>query len=238
MTVQRYVTGASMSWRQTPVWISAGGAWLALHAGYVNAIGYLSTHRAGLTHVTGQITKVGIELGGGSWHDAFTALLLVSWFFFGAALSGVLIPRTELTEKGPRYAIALLVEAALLLTATLLLHEGYEWSINLVALGAGMQNAMASSYAGTVVRTTHVTGIVTDLGLMLGHALRGSRPERLHAMLLLGLLGSFLAGGVLGAVALPLLHEWALGVPAATLTVSAVGYWLRVARTEAKAGAP
>ncbi len=219
-----------MPWRRAPLWISLGGAWLALHAGYVNAIGYLSSHRAGLTHVTGQVTRIGIELGDTRWHEALSALLLVSWFFFGAALSGLLIPRTELTEKGARYAIALLVEAGLLVAATLLTHFGHDWAINLVALGAGMQNAMASSYAGTVVRTTHVTGIVTDLGLMLGHALRGSRPERQHVLLLAGLLGSFLSGGVLGAVALPRLHEWSLLLPAGTLTVSALAYWLRIAR--------
>ena len=88
---------------------------------------------------------------------------------------------------------------------------------------------MASSYAGAVVRTTHVTGIVTDLGLMLGHALRGSRPERVQVTLLSGLLGSFVSGAVLGAAALPLIHEWALAVPAATLSLSAIGYWWRIA---------
>jgi len=217
-----------MPWRKTPMWISLGGAWLALHAGYVNAFGYLSTHRAGLTHVTGQATRIATELGNGRFEDALTALLLVSWFFFGAALSGLLIPRTELTRKGPRYAVALLFEAALLAVATVLLHAGHDWAINFVAVGAGMQNGLASSYAGAVVRTTHVTGIVTDLGVMLGHALRRSRPERQQVTLLLGLLTSFLAGGVLGALALPALNEWSLLVPAATLSLSALGYWLRI----------
>ncbi|HSC87572.1 MAG TPA: YoaK family protein [Polyangiaceae bacterium] len=218
-------------WRRTPTWIALGGAWLALHAGYVNAVGYLSTHRAGLTHVTGQVTRVGIELGGGSWAEAGSGLLLVSWFFLGAMLSGVLIQRTEVSEPGVRYAVAVLVEAGFLLAATLLMHAGFDWGIHLVALGAGMQNALASSYSGTVVRTTHVTGIVTDLGLLLGHALRGSRPELAQVRLLLSLALSFLAGAVLGAALLPHLRDWALLVPAGTLTVSAIGYWLRVKRS-------
>ena len=47
-----------MSWRRTPVWISLGGAWLALHAGYVNAIGYLceaAWHHADLSVTWGKL---------------------------------------------------------------------------------------------------------------------------------------------------------------------------------------
>ncbi len=57
-----------MPWRKTPTWISLGDTSLALHAAHVNAIAYLATHRAGLTHVTGQVTRVGIELGDGRNH--------------------------------------------------------------------------------------------------------------------------------------------------------------------------
>lgn len=67
-------------------------------------------------------------------------------------------------------------------------------------MACGLQNAMATSYSGAVIRTTHLTGVVTDLGIACGHWLRGQPVDRarfrLHAVLLLG----FFSGGVLGAI--------------------------------------
>jgi len=51
-----------MLWRKTPAWITFGGAWLSLGAGYINAVGFLGAQQHGLTHVTGQVTRIGIEL--------------------------------------------------------------------------------------------------------------------------------------------------------------------------------
>jgi uncharacterized membrane protein YoaK (UPF0700 family) len=48
------------------------------------------------------------------------------------------------------------------------------------ALSCGLQNGLTSKYSGNVVRTTHLTGTTTDLGIALGHVLRGSvRPPRI-----------------------------------------------------------
>ncbi len=219
-----------MAWRKTPTWIFFGGASLAAHAGYVNAVGYLSATHAGLSHVTGQVTRISIEVGDGEFRDSLRALLLVSWFFFGAVISGLLISRQELTEKAPRYTVALLCESALLLAATFLLRAKFLWASNLVALGMGLQNAMASSYAGAVVRTTHMTGIVTDLGVMLGRALKGIWPERAQVRILLGLFFGFLAGGGLGTALSHVLNEWALLPPALSLALMAAGYQASVFR--------
>jgi uncharacterized membrane protein YoaK (UPF0700 family) len=69
----------------------------------------------------------------------------------------------------------------------------------LAACACGLQNAMVSTYSGAMVRTTHVSGIVTDLGIALGHLLRGLPTEGRKVELWLLLLGGFIGGGVLGA---------------------------------------
>lgn len=219
-----------MPWRRTPTWITLGGTFLAMTAGYVNAIGFIGAHEHGLTHVTGQVTRVGIELSKADLGATFRAAMLVIWFFAGAVLSGVIVQRAELTERGRRYAVVMAIEALLLAVATTLLVNGASWAENLVALAAGLQNAMATSYSGAVVRTTHMTGIVTDLGIILGHALRGEQIEREKFGLLGMLLFSFISGGVIGAYGAPQLHEFALVPPMVILAIASVAYTVRAHR--------
>ena len=223
----------AVSWRHTPGWISLGGAWLALCAGFINAAGFLQIHEHGLTHVTGQVTRVGIEVAAGRFSSAGEAGVLVLWFFLGAMISGVIIRKSELSARGRPYGVALLVEATLLGAATLLMVNRQSWGSNLAAVAAGLQNALATSYSGAIVRTTHMTGIVTDLGLLFGHAVRGEQIEWAKARLLGLLLGSFLAGGVLGAVAFPALGPWALLPPTIALTIAAFSFLTLLARPPA-----
>lgn len=221
-----------MPWRHTPLWISIGGFWLTFNAGFINATGFLGLQQHGLTHVTGQATRVSIEIAQADGIGAWTAALLVIWFFLGAILSGLLIRRSELAARGRPYGIAMLVESALLTLACWLLTHGHEWASNLVAAAAGLQNAMATSYSGAVVRTTHLTGIVTDLGITIGHALRGERLEAEKLRLLVTLFLGFVLGGILGAIVAPLLGALALIPPAVSLALAAVAF-IAVTRHEA-----
>lgn len=214
-----------MSWRKTPAWISLGGAGLAAVAGYVNAVGFIGAQQHGLTHVTGQVTKVGIELSKADLGATFRAAMLVVWFFAGAVLSGAIIRRAELSERGRRYGVAMGFESALLAMATLLLWRNEPRGDNLVAMAAGLQNAMATSYSGAVVRTTHMTGIVTDLGIHVGHALRGHKPEWAKMSLLLVLFGGFVTGGVVGAWVYPHLGALSLLPAAAGTALASAGYF-------------
>jgi uncharacterized membrane protein YoaK (UPF0700 family) len=85
-------------------------------------------------------------------------------------------------------------------------HRAAYWA----ALACGIQNAMASSYCGLVLRTTHVTGIVTDIGILIGHWLRHRREEPWRLLFLSCLLGGFALGGVGGAAAARWLGQHAL----------------------------
>lgn len=217
-----------MSWRHTPAWISLGGTFLAFNAGYINAIGFLQVHEHGLTHLTGQVTRVGIELADGRFGDAGQAGSLVIWFFLGAIISGALIRRSELAERGSPYGVAMLVESALLAAAAALLINGNSWGAGLAAIAAGLQNGLATSYSGAVVRTTHMTGIITDLGVHFGHAVRGEPIEWQKVKLLSGLFGGFLAGGLMGAAVFPMLRSWSLLPPAIALATGGAAFLARL----------
>lgn len=218
-----------MPWRHTPRWITIGGGWLALTAGFVNAIGYLGIAQRGVSHVTGQVTQFGIDLSLGNG-KALSAAWLIASFFIGATLSGVVIQRPELSLKLRRYGIALVLESALLTVGALVLRSAPGWGEDIVALAMGLQNGFASSYSGAIVRTTHVTGVVTDLGMLLGQALRGTAIERARVKLLSVLFFSFATGAVLGAAAFAKLGDRGLFIPAAGAGLVGIAWLLAISR--------
>jgi uncharacterized membrane protein YoaK (UPF0700 family) len=83
---------------------------------------------------------------------------------------------------------------------------------------------MVSTYSGALVRTTHLTGLVTDIGTMLGARLRGQLLDRRRVILYLILIGGFAAGGVGGALAYERAGAHALLLPALGAVALAVGY--------------
>lgn len=225
-----------MSWRRTPRWIAFGGASLAAMAGYVNAAGYLGIAHRGVSHVTGQVTHIGIDLVARDGASVAQAGALVVAFFFGATLSGALIRTAEVTPAiQQRYGIALLIEATLLGAGAAMLASDWGAPELLVAVAMGLQNAMASTYSGAIVRTTHVTGIATDLGILFGRFLRGERLEAGNAVLLSLLLGAFVTGSAAGAASFALLGRYTLLPPAITLAVVAV-LWMGLARRTGQVG--
>jgi uncharacterized membrane protein YoaK (UPF0700 family) len=179
--------------------VLTGGLLLAAAAGAINVIAVLSGSLP-VTHVTGSMSRIGTDIESGDDHDALTVLFVIMAFGVGAALCGLLLGSQRL-RLGRRYGIAMLIEAGLLILAVLVFTTSIPWAMALAAMAAGLQNAMASSYGGQIVRTTHVTGILTDLGFMVGHALRGERIEGWKLSLLGGLLLAFFVGGVAGAFA-------------------------------------
>lgn len=204
-------------------WAWLGGAALAGIAGMVNAIGYLSYSHQGVTHLTGTASQLGIAVHAGDTVNTGHLVLVIVAFFSGAVLSGYIIRRQTL-KLGRRYGMALGLEGALLCMAALLMRRHHEAGSYFASAAFGLQNAMASTYSGAILRTTHVTGIVTDLGAMLGHALRGMEIEWPRARLYLMVLGGFTAGGVVGAALFRLVGTDALFYPAGPTLAVAAGY--------------
>ena len=204
-------------------WAWIGGGALAGIAGMVNAIGYLSYSHQAVTHLTGTTSLLGIAL---QHHDGPQVLHLggvMFSFFLVAALSGFIIQRQTL-KLGRRYGVALGIEGLFLALAALCMRQHLLVGAYLASLACGLQNAMATTYSGAILRTTHVSGIVTDLGSALGHALRGLEVDlprvRLYTLVLL----SFFLGGILGSAVFAIAGTDALLYPAALVFVVALGY--------------
>jgi uncharacterized membrane protein YoaK (UPF0700 family) len=119
---------------------------------------------------------------------------------------------------------ALALEGLLLLLAAFCMRRQLETGSYLASSACGLQNAMATTYSGAVLRTTYVTGIVTDIGSALGHGLRGLEVDwprlRLYGLVLTG----FLLGGIVGALLFNQVGTDALFYPAALTLIVALAY--------------
>lgn len=204
--------------------IFTGAVTLAGVAGYINVV-VLGVFHVPVSHMSGAVSRLGIDLVQQSRGDMMLVLWIIGAFFAGAMLSGIIIGSRKLAP-GRRYGVVLLLEGAVLALATTQLHYTRPSGIPLAAMACGLQNAMASSYFGLVIRTTHVTGIVTDIGVYVGHWIRGRRVQPWKLLLLLSILVGFFGGGVAGQVAYTLLGTTALGVAAGGCAVAGGGYTL------------
>lgn len=213
-----------------PRWVEVGGFALALIAGFVNAIALLDFNHQGVSHLSGSSSQLGVELGQGNWTMAMHLLMIVLSFVLGSAISGFVVGNESL-KLGRRYGAALLMEAASLFLAMYLLEAGNLIGHYFASVACGLQNAMTSTYSGAVVRTTHVTGMFTDLGIMLGMKARGKPADRRRVMLYLILIAGFIGGGIFGAISYLRWHYQAIWWPVGlTLLLATIylDYWRRI----------
>jgi uncharacterized membrane protein YoaK (UPF0700 family) len=108
--------------------------------------------------------------------------------------------------------------------AAFLLERHSVWGMYAAAVACGLQNAMASTFSGFVVRTTHVSGMFTDLGIGLGHALRGLETNSRRLILSVTVITGFLAGGLIGALSFAAVLYRALYLPAGLAFCVAISY--------------
>ncbi len=196
-----------------PKWVWFGAWALAFIAGIVNVVGILGFEHQAITHLTGNTSMLATALATLDLNATLHFLAVIGSFVAGTALSGFLIQDTAL-QLGRRYGVAMFLESLLLFAAVPLLNRHYACGLYAAGMACGLQNAMASTYSGTVVRTTHVSGMFTDLGIYLGHALRGLPVDRRRAQLSFLVISGFLCGGVVGTVAFRFAGNFALLIPA------------------------
>jgi uncharacterized membrane protein YoaK (UPF0700 family) len=196
--------------------ILTGSIALAAIAGYVN-VAMLQVFSVPVSHMSGAVSRLGIDLGSGAFDDVRLIVVIPLAFLAGAVTCGAVIGSQRL-RASRRYGRMLLLEAACLGAAAWCNTDGNRYGVPLAAAACGMQNALASSYCGLIVRTTHVTGIVTDFGVLLGqwlrHRTRAQKGWKLG--MLAGIFSGFFGGGLLAALANHYLGAWLL-LPAALM---------------------
>ncbi len=199
-----------------PRWAWVGGIFLTGVAGMINAVAFLSFQHQGVTHLTGSTTLFGLALTQGDFRAASHLAAITAAFVVGCIVSGAIVQDSAL-QLGRRYGVALAIESLLLFGAVPLLDRHEAWGACLASCACGLQNGMASTFSGAVLRTTHVSGAFTDLGISLGHMMRGISVDRRRVRLCLTLIGGFLAGSCLGAAGHPRFGNHVLYFPAAAI---------------------
>jgi len=193
------------------------GTSLAFIAGAVNAGGFVAIGRY-TSHMTGMLSSASDGLALGELAVVATAFLAILSFVLGAASTAVIVNYTRRNSQRNAYTPPLLLEAVLLLVFGLVgkhlqTHELVRLSLTAILLSytMGLQNALITKISNAEIRTTHVTGLFTDIGIELGKlfywnraAARAGGPQvmanrnrlRVHVLLVL----AFFAGGVAGAL--------------------------------------
>ena len=208
-------------------------AYLALTAGFVNSSGFvlLGTFTS---HVTGSVGRLANDLAAREWGAAALASVFVVAFFAGAFLASLLV-HAQGFRISRAYGSALLIECAVLGSFVVIALAGrFEHARALDAEAAQLCFAMGmqNSLSGAVVRTTHLTGVVTDLGieaarwhywlLSLRHATSATRPSLVKAVLLITILTAFTVGAICGALFTAHRGPLAMLVPTGALLLAAL----------------
>jgi uncharacterized membrane protein YoaK (UPF0700 family) len=190
------------------------GALLAGIAGAANAGGFLAVGQY-TSHMTGLLSSVADQLVLGQFALALAALGALGAFVAGAMTTAVVVNWGLRRHLRSSYSLPLLIEAAALLVFGLfgaaLDARGpllLPLTVVLLCFMMGLQNAVITKISRAEIRTTHVTGLVTDIGIELGKLLyvnRGTGADpvranrqrlRIHGVLV----GCFFAGGLAGAL--------------------------------------
>lgn len=209
--------------RQLPRWAWVGGGLLAFVAGGINTVGYLCFRHQPITHLTGTSTELGMAMARLDAAEMAHWGLSIAAFVFGAMLSGFIVQQSTL-QLGRRYGVVLMMESLLLFAATPLIHRQSDLGLYLASMACGLQNAMVSTYSGATLRTTHLSGIFTDLGIYLGQRLRGLSVDTLRIQVCLLVASCFIAGATAGALGFGVLQERILLVPATLTGLVGLGY--------------
>lgn len=199
---------------------------LAFSAGNINVVGILGTSRHAITHLTGTTSLLAIALSESDIAAVLHFLGAILAFVFGAVLSGIIIQDVSF-KIGRRYPISLLLVSVLLFISLRLLKANQALGVYTAACACGLQNAMMTTFSSATIRTTHLSGMFTDVGIYIGHALRGLPVDLLRLKLCGTIISGYFAGGVLGGILFKRMSYDALNVSVVMALFAAILFWIQ-----------
>jgi uncharacterized membrane protein YoaK (UPF0700 family) len=222
-------------------------AFLAFIGGFVNSCGFVLIG-VFTSHVTGNVGRLANDIAVRDTPASIAAFAMIAAFFVGAFLASMMVESNFFGRTPTAYGMAMIMEAIALAVFVVTCHWGdpnhprhQDAKALLLCAAMGMQNSLVTRLSGSVVRTTHLTGVVTDLGIEAarwfrwwrGHASNAlqlklsfgrnppEKPNAGRSRLLLTITGSFMIGAIIGAFMASWISSDAMLVPVFALLLGA-----------------
>jgi uncharacterized membrane protein YoaK (UPF0700 family) len=203
---------------------------LSFVAGIVNVAGFLSIQRL-TTNVTGHFAFFVDEIFKLNIWQGFIYFLYIFFFFFGSFTSNIIIE--IISKKSDRliYLIPIVVESLILLLLAIYGQTLTSQTPNLLAcsmlFAMGLQNSLVTTISNATVRTTHLTGLFTDLGIELSQLFfykQKEEKDKLYSSIKLRLtiITFFFLGGLLGGILYSTLSLHVLLIAATALIIGII----------------
>ncbi|MGN0937416.1 YoaK family protein [Acinetobacter amyesii] len=214
-----------MPFQTLPLWIQLGAFFLAVNAGMINVLGLVTILHQSVSHMTGNVSMLAMALI--AWQPAtiIYLILVLLCYVIGSFYSGLILGNSHFSLTR-RYGVPLSLVAFFIVLCWMILPYFPRYALLWACVAMGVQNAMVSHYKGTIIRTTHLSGVLTDLGLALGYKARGLPVESKRVVLHLLILAGFIVGGILASLLYPYLKLNAFLIPAALSLVMSAVYWI------------
>lgn len=182
---------------QSSFWVYLSTILLPINGGLINGATLISFLHNSVGYVTGNLVLSGTSFSL-QQYSLFARLLgLIACFLIGSIISGLMI-RSEYYNKDHRYEMNLALQLSLVIIAFFLMHYGNSACEFLLAMAMGLQNAMTTHYGTALIRTTHMTGTTTDLGILIAHIIKGKNIQLWKLRLYVTLIISFFFGSIVG----------------------------------------
>ncbi len=202
-------------------------ACLAFQGGFLNVAGLLTVHIF-VSHVTGFSAHFSVNLLKGNFLTSLYFMLVPLFFLLGAFFSCLFTEIRKKNRKHPGYINILCTLSSIFFLISILGVNNYFGNfgepfanfrdfilLSTLAFACGSQNAIFTHFSKSIVRTTHLTGITTDLGIGLAkYFISGDQEERLINKVRIDIIISFILGSILSVYILPKLQFLGFLIPA------------------------
>lgn len=206
-----------------PVWVLCGAVVLAFCAGILNTTALMGFTHISASHVTGNVSSLAVSTLSADWLNMKLFLISIASFWAGSVLSGMIVGGSEL-HINRNYGLAMYLEVILLALSLVLYMNDSDFGQMMIAMACGLQNSMVTTYHGTVIRTTHLTGTTSDLGAMVGHWLVGRKVKLGRVILLSALWWSFFVGSFVAVLLYREVGYFSMLLPMVIILAAAVSY--------------
>jgi uncharacterized membrane protein YoaK (UPF0700 family) len=183
-------------------------SFLSCVAGMVNVVGFLAIQKL-TTNVTGHFAFFIEAFDQLKFWEGLIYIYYVLFFLLGAFVSNTIIEIVYRKAKRYAFSIPILLEITLLVCAGLFLHPFIHTHPDFIAFlllfTMGLQNALVTKISSSVIRTTHLTGIFTDLGIELSQLFFYNSSEQKKQLtdsikLKFTIIFSFFIGGIIAGL--------------------------------------